>query len=135
MPVGYLSGDTTVFSNVSLGDDGRLRVSRVSSSVSIVATEIWGSTVSGAFLARAGTAAAPTYAFGADPGIGWYRSAASTAALSAGTLDLRTNSIRLSMVTAAAPTGLSIGELRVVFAASGISLVFSSGASYYIIGR
>src|SRR3990170_3867055 len=90
MPVGYLSGDTTVFSNVSLGDDGRLRVSRVSSSVSIVATEIWGSTVSGAFLAR--------------------------------------------VVTAAAPTGLSIGELRVVFAASGISLVFSSGASYYIIG-
>ena len=46
MPVGFLSGDTTVFSNVSLGDDGRLAVSRLSSSATIVGNAIWGSTLS-----------------------------------------------------------------------------------------
>lgn len=45
MPVGYLSGDTTVFSNISL-NDAQIRTSRVSSTVSVVANAIWGSTLS-----------------------------------------------------------------------------------------
>ena|SRR3990167_6309931 len=134
MPVGYLSGDTTVFSNVSLGDDGRLAVSRVSSRVSIVANEVWGSTVSGGFVARAGVATAPTYAFGSEVSLGLYRSGNSTIALSYGTLNLFTQSARLSKNTVANATGLNIGELTIVFAASGISLIYSSGASYYIVG-
>jgi len=46
MPVGYLSGDTTVFSNVSLGDEGRIAVSRLSSSATIVGNAIWASSIS-----------------------------------------------------------------------------------------
>lgn len=38
-----------------------------------------------------------------------------------------------SFTTAADATGLTSGELQIVFAASGISLIFSSGNSYYII--
>ena len=81
-----------------------------------------------------GQAATPVYSFKDDPGVGLYRSGASSIALSAGTLNLFTNANRLSMATGADATGLNIGELKVVFAASGISLIYSSGASYYIIG-
>lgn len=42
----YLSGDTTVFSNLSLSDEGRLAASRVSSSGTIIAPEVWASTFS-----------------------------------------------------------------------------------------
>lgn len=66
--------------------------------------------------------------------LGFYRSGVSTVALSYGTLNLYTQSVRLSKRTVADATGLNIGELAVVFAASGISLIYSSGASYYIVG-
>jgi len=115
VPVGYLSGGTTNFSNVS-GD------------------EIWASTFTGAYLARVGSAAAPTFAFTSEASLGVYRSGVSTIAPSYGTLNLFTNAVRLSKNTVANPNGLNIGELAIVFAASGISLVYSSGASYYIIG-
>jgi hypothetical protein len=55
--------------------------------------------------------------------------------LSAGSLDLRTNSVVLSMATAADSSGLTIGQLRLVFLASGISLIYGSGKSYYIVGQ
>jgi hypothetical protein len=55
--------------------------------------------------------------------------------LSAGSLDLRTNSVVLSMATAADSSGLTIGQLRLVFLASGISLIYGSGKSYYIVGH
>src|SRR3990167_7432664 len=47
MPVNtpYLSGGTTVFSNISL-NDSQLLTSRVSSTDSVLANAIWGSTVS-----------------------------------------------------------------------------------------
>lgn len=50
-------------------------------------------------------------------------------------LDLRTGPGVLSMATAANATGMTIGQLRVVFLASGISLVYSSGASSYVLGQ
>lgn len=40
---------------------------------------------------------------------------------------------KLSVASAADATGLGSGELKLVFLASGVSLVWSSGASYYII--
>lgn len=49
-------------------------------------------------------------------------------------LDLRTNAAVLSIDTRADSNGMTIGQLRVVFAASGISLVYSSGATVYTIG-
>src|SRR5690242_20735806 len=54
--------------------------------------------------------------------------------LSKGSMDLRQNAVVLSMATVADASGMTIGQLRIVFAASGISLVYSSGASSYIIG-
>jgi hypothetical protein len=53
--------------------------------------------------------------------------------LSAGSMDLRTNNVILSMATAANSSGRTIGELTLVFAASGISLMYSSGKSTYIV--
>jgi len=80
-----------------------------------------------------GYAIQPAYSF-SDDSLGFYQSGASTVALSYGTLNLFTQGVRLSIATAANSNGLNIGELKVVFAASGISLVYSSGASVYIIG-
>jgi hypothetical protein len=42
----YLSGDTTVFSNISLNGDGRMAVSRLSSTATIAANAVWASSVS-----------------------------------------------------------------------------------------
>lgn len=53
--------------------------------------------------------------------------------LSKGSLDLRSNSVILSMATAANSSGRTIGQLTIVFAASGISLMYSSGKSEYIL--
>ena len=49
-------------------------------------------------------------------------------------VDLFSTGAVLSMVTKADASGMTKGQLRIVFAASGISLVYSSGASTYIIG-
>lgn len=54
--------------------------------------------------------------------------------LSKGSADLFTNSVVLSIGTSADASGMTIGQLRVVFAASGISLIYGSGKSVYIIG-
>ena len=54
--------------------------------------------------------------------------------LSKGSLDLFSNSVTLSMATAANSSGRTLGQLTLVFAASGISLMYSSGKSEYIIG-
>ena len=54
--------------------------------------------------------------------------------LASGSLDLRTNSAVISMVTVANSDTMTIGQLRLVFAASGISLVYSSGATVYTVG-
>ena len=42
----YLSGDTTVFSNVSLNGEARLATSRISSSGSVLANTVWASSLS-----------------------------------------------------------------------------------------
>ena len=113
MPYPY-SGDTTVFgSSISLIDATARRdqvlASRVSSSVSILAAEIW-----------AGTSGV---------------SLQSGARISGVTLDLRTNSVIPSSVTYGAnPSGMTIGQWGFVFNASGLSVFFSSGASIYFFG-
>lgn len=54
--------------------------------------------------------------------------------LGSASLDLRTNSAVISMATVANSNGMSIGQLRLVFAASGVSLVYSSGSTVYTVG-
>lgn len=53
----------------------------------------------------------------------------------AGVLDLRTNTVVASLDTRADATSMTIGQLRLVFQASGISLVYSSGNSVYVVGQ
>jgi hypothetical protein len=54
--------------------------------------------------------------------------------LSAGSADFRTNAVILSLATSANDSGRTIGQITLVFAASGISLMYSSGKTTYTIG-
>lgn len=51
-----------------------------------------------------------------------------------GNLDLRTNRANFSMATLGTDSGRTLGQLTIVFAASGISLMYSSGKTSYVIG-
>ncbi len=53
----------------------------------------------------------------------------------ANAFDLRSGGAILSMATSANASGLTTGQLSLVFLASGISLVYSSGKSTYVIGQ
>jgi hypothetical protein len=66
---------------------------------------------------------APTVAVGGGP------------VLSGKTVDLRTNVVRLSYATEADVSGLTLGTLGIVFQASGISLIYSSGKTVYVVGQ
>lgn len=104
-----ISDQTTTFSNISLdGTPGQFRGSRVSSSGSALVGELW----------------VGTSGLSAQGGI---RS-------SGVTLDLRTNAVLISTHTLADPSTLTIGQLGIIFAASGMSLVFCSGKTVYTIG-
>lgn len=86
--------------------------------------------------APAGSAAGPSFTFTSDVSRGFYRSAASTIAITSGTtFNWRTGAVKWSWDTRANADGLSTGELAIVFLASGISLVYSSGNSVYVIGQ
>jgi hypothetical protein len=54
-------------------------------------------------------------------------------ATTVGLLDLRTNMAKLSMMTFGSASGMTAGELRIIFQASGVSLFYSSGATQYTI--
>lgn len=66
---------------------------------------------------------APTVAVGGGP------------ILSGVTADFRTNSVKQSWVTLADVSTLTLGTLGLVFQASGISLIYSSGKSVYVVGQ
>jgi hypothetical protein len=51
-----------------------------------------------------------------------------------GRLDLKTNRAVLSMWTRGVTSGMTAGDLRLVLQASGLSLIYSSGASIYDLG-
>ena len=90
----------------------------------------------GQFILGDGAAITPSVAFASDVSRGIYRSAASTIAFTSGvTLNLRTGAVKVSWDTRANATGMGIGELAIVFLNSGISLVYSSGASSYVLGQ
>jgi hypothetical protein len=122
MPVNTpaLSGDTTVFSNISLNDvaggnlatAGAITSSRLSSSASILGTNVWASTLSASNVTMPGG----------------FMAAANTA----GGLSLGTYSF--SILTAAAATSIPDNHLGLVFRASGISLVYLSGGTVYSFG-
>ena len=80
-----------------------------------------------------GSAVQPAYSF-SDDSLGFYQSGASTVALSYGTFNLFTSGARFSVASYANASGMLPGELRVVFQASGISLLWSSGVTQYTIG-
>ncbi len=51
-----------------------------------------------------------------------------------GRLDLMSNQATMSMWTATSASGMTVGDLRILLQASGISLVYSSGKSLYDLG-
>jgi hypothetical protein len=55
-------------------------------------------------------------------------------ATTAGFLDLATFMAKLSMQTRADASGMTTGEVRLTFLASGMSLLYSSGATVYTVG-
>ena len=85
-----------------------------------------------AFRALAGSAVSPSVQIGSNLSRGFYAASATTIALVGG-FDLRTNTNIISMHTLANDSGRTIGELSLVFAASGMSLMFSSGKTSYTI--
>lgn len=82
-----------------------------------------------------GSAILPSVGFVSDVSRGFYRSAASTIAITSGvTFNWFTGAVKWSWSTNANSSGMTAGELRIVQAASGFSLVYSSGATVYTIG-
>ena len=118
---GYLSTGTTVLSNLSLTGD--VRTSTLSTSVL---------TVTGAIAFTE----SPTLSSGVSTSAVTAARVVAQGGMSASglTLDLRTNSVVISMVTVANSSTMTTGQLRLVFAASGMSLVYSSGATVYTVG-
>lgn len=57
------------------------------------------------------------------------------ASFSGVTADFRTNAVKQSWVTLADVSTLTTGFLGLVFQASGISLIYSSGKSVYVVGQ
>ena len=51
-----------------------------------------------------------------------------------GALDLRTFMAKLSMQTYGSASGMTTGEVRIVQQASGLSILYSSGATTYTLG-
>ena len=90
----------------------------------------------GGFIGGDGSTVLPAFGFASDASRGFYRSAASTIALTSGvTFDWRTGAVKWSWDTRPDASGMTTGELALVFLASGVSLVYSSGASSYVIGQ
>lgn len=58
-----------------------------------------------------------------------------SALISGLTADFRTNAVIQSWATRADESGITLGQLGLLFQASGVSLILSSGKSYYIIGQ
>ncbi|SRR5258705_5664725 len=85
------------------------------------------------FRALAGSAVSPGIQLGSNLSIGFYNISATTIGFLGG-IDFRTNSNILSMKTLANDSGRTIGELSLVFANSGMSLMYSSGKTTYTIG-
>jgi hypothetical protein len=101
----------------------------------------FGSSVSAtAFVANPGSALAPTFNIVSESSLGLYRSGVSTIALSYGTFNLATNSVRLSMRTlaassvtaSAANTNVAVNEVVFTIQGSGASFVINSGGTTWI---
>jgi len=88
----------------------------------------------GIFSAATDQAVIPGFTFASDTSLGWYRSGVSTVALSYGTLNLFTGAARLSLVTLANANGMVLGQIALIFQASGVSWAYSSGATTYFFG-
>jgi pectate lyase-like protein len=91
-------------------------------------------TVAGALFVGDGSLTTVGFGWNSDLSLGFYRSGASTIAQSFGTLNLATNSVRLSMRTVASFNSTTMSVNEVVFAvggASGVSLGIRSGGTIY----
>lgn len=85
-----------------------------------------------------GTQTNPGYAFQGSGSDGMYLIGANRLGLTSGNktwLEVNTSGVSASMLTVATASGMTIGQLKVVFAASGISLMYSSGKSSYVLGQ
>ena len=119
----YLSADTTAFSNLSLYGSGGLRTSRVSSSNTAIFAAVWASDVSCSRITATSRVSTPIL------------DVSGGATLSAGSADFRTNTVVISLDTRANASGMTTGQLRLVFQASGVSLMYSSGKTQYTVGE
>jgi hypothetical protein len=98
-----------------------------------------------------GTLTSPTYSYDIDSTTGFYMPEAAIQAAvisgvtkgswsvsgysAVGTMDLRSNTAILSLDTRANDSGMTTGQFRLVFQASGISLMYSSGKSVYVVAQ
>ena len=125
MPVntGYISDGTTNLSNLSLNgqNSANLVASDISGARMVVSTVTVGGL--GASIITA-TSRITTPILQVSGGL----------TASAGSLDLRTNTVVISIDTRANASGMTTGQLRLVFQASGVSLMYSSGATSYTVG-
>lgn len=163
MPVtGYSDGTTTFTSDVSFGGAVVTRSTistpqlasfgtvRVGSGVAIMPSVAFNSETSlgwyrsgvsqmalsyGELVLGDGSAILPSIGFTSDVSRGFYRSAASTIAITSGvTFNWFTGAVKWSWSTNANASGMTTGEIRIVHAASGFSLMYSSGATSYTLG-
>lgn len=83
----------------------------------------------------AGTAVNPSWAISSESSLGFYRSGVSTLAPSYGTIDLASNSVRLSIRTLAMASltsaNVAVNEMVFAIGASGSSLAFRSGGTMW----
>ena len=86
-------------------------------------------------MATDGLAVSPAYTFQSEVSLGWYRSGVSTMAPSYGTLNLASNSVRLSIRTVAMASltsaNVAVNELVFAIGASGSSLALRSGGTMW----
>ncbi len=123
-------GTTTIMSNLSIGGldsngalFGRLSVKEISALSGLNTSSFTASAgISTSALTATSRITTPTL------------NISSGAILSTASADFRTNSVILSVITAADSSGMTTGQIRFVFAASGMSLMFSSGKTVYTIG-
>lgn len=147
---GYLSEGTADFtSNTSFWGNanlvGNMTINSALTASRITATDVWAasgitganvnatSRFSGFHHAPAGSAVTPSYAFTSALSLGMYAVSSITLGFVGG-IDFRTNANILSFATGTTGSGLTIGQVQLLFQASGMSFVYSSGKTLYTIG-
>ena len=126
--LGTPSGDSTVFSDISMSGTLQAGTIESRSAISTGAVTATTGTFTGAVAGTTGTFSSTLSAAGATK-TAWIGCAGVTSSSV-----ITCNTVApLSILTNAADTDMTIGHLRLVFLASGLSLCYSSGATLYVV--